>query len=558
MLVRFYTTLKDRKIIQTGVIYIASSWGILQAIDFFSTRYNWPTIIFDLALTLLFFGLPFSIIRAWFHGLGDKPKTSLKEAVFISISILVTIVSISYTISGRIDNNIQPKQKSIAVLPFKDLSQTKDQEYFSDGLSEELLNVLNKVPEIKVISRTSSFSFKGKNEDLHTIASKLGVDHILEGSVRKAGNKLRITAQLVRAVDGIQLWSETYDSQVTDIFKIQEEISRAVASKLKVTLLGSRSISTTENIDAYNSFLLGKNFASKSTKKDSELAIKYLKESIALDSNYSPSWAWLGRVYSNQLANGHLFFTQERLELAKDALEKAIRIDSSNCVAFAWQGVISMDFERDLKKADVSIKKAMKFNANNEIVLWSAAVLSSRLGDFEKAIELYKKSIEADPLRASSYQYLAKHYYYLGKTTEAELTVRKLLEIDPPRVLAHCQLALIQLDQNKNNEALSSALQEVDDFWKLTCLVLVYHKLKQKDNSDKTLKLLIEKYESEGTYQIAEAYAYRGEVDLAFQWLEKAYSLNDAGLVDAKFDPRLKNLRNDVRWRPFLKKIGIS
>ena len=416
--------------------------------------------------------------------------------------------------------------------------------------------MLAKIPELKVIGRTSSFSFKGKNEDLRTIAEKLGVAHILEGSVRKSGNTVRITAQLINAIDGTHLWSETYDRNMDDIFKVQDEIAGAVVSQLKVALLVPIQPAT-QNPEAYNLYLQGKYFADRRGKENYALAIEKYKLALAIDSNSAPAWAGLAFVYISQVGSGDVpvkvGFTQ-----AREAVQQALQIDPLLSEAFAVQGRIYWSYDWDWAKADESTKRALELAPGNAASLLTAGRLALNSGRFDKAIALLKQSIAIEPLRAYTYIIMAQAHYYAGNFPEAEAASRKALELNPASPVTNYRLAMVQLEQGKYEAALESILKEPHEGWRFSGLPLVYYKLNRKAESDAALKELITKYSQEGAYQVAEAYAYRGEIDLAFQWLERAYQQRDPGLTEMKVSRLLKNLHSDARWLPFLKKMKLA
>lgn len=484
---------------------------------------------------------------------------SKNKLTFAGAAILFLLVA-GYFFYPKLKSFATPADtldKSIAVLPFVDMSAAKDQEYFSDGLSEELLNLLSKIPELKVIGRTSSFSFKGKNDDLRSIAEKLGVAHLLEGSVRKSGNKIRITAQLISAVDGSHLWSHTYDRDLNDIFKVQDEIAEAVVKELRVTLLGASTRTVTQNTEAFNLYLQGKYFVDRRDKESLESALQYYTQALALDSNYAQAWAGLVNVYVHQANNGDIPI-KEGSAKAHIAVEKALRIDPELSEAHAAQSRIYMSFDLDWPKAEASLKKALELDPGNAVALVNAGILAARLGRSDEAIAFYKRSIAVDPLRARTYNNLSIAFYRAGNLTEAEASVRKSLELNATLSGAYYRLAMVHLAQGKYEAALESNLKESDESWLLSGLPLTYFKLNRKTESDSALKVLMKKYADNNAYQIAEAHAFRGEIDLGFKWLGRAYEQRDPGLSAMKVDPLLMNLRSDARWKPFLKKMGLE
>ena len=492
--------------------------------------------------------------------LSNKTKKISGKKIVLAAMGLMILFALSYGVSKLITSakggGPELLNKSIAVLPFVNMSNDKDQEYFSDGLSEELLNLLAKVSELKVIARTSAFSFKGKNEDVRIIAEKLGVDHILEGSVRKSGDKIRITVQLIKASDGSHLWSQTYDRKMDDIFQIQDEIAGAVVKELKVSLLGAKNISTPQNTEAYNLFLQGNYFASRRGKENFETALQYYKQALEIDSNYAPAWVGVAGVYSSQ-ADYAFIPTTEGYTKARNAVQHALRSDPLLADAYVALSRIYFVYDWDWEAADTSIKKALELDPSNAFGLRLAGRGALALGRLDEAVTLCKQSMLLDPVQVQAHKNLALVFYYSGRLGEAEQASRKALELNPTYASGYYTLARMQLAQGKAEAALESILKESDESWRSFGLPLVYFKLGRKAESDSSLKELTEKRGEMSAYQIAEAHAFRGEIDFAFKWLERAYEQRDGGLTSTKVDPLLKNLHSDPRWKNFLKKMKL-
>jgi eukaryotic-like serine/threonine-protein kinase len=332
---------------------------------------------------------------------------------------------------------------SIAVLPFVNMSSDKEQEYFSDGLSEELLNDLAKTPGLCVAARTSSFQFKGKTEDLRTVGEKLNVGTILEGSVRKEGQRVRITAQLIKVADGFHLWSETYDRQLNDIFAVQDEIARSVAGSLKVTLLGGTTATPSDhgkNADAYNAYLQGRYFYERRSKENLEKAAHYYEQATQLDPGYAPAWVGLAETRSKQADMAYLP-VEHGYPKARAAAERALALDANLAEAHAAMGWIKMSYDWDWSGADSSYQRALALEPGNAIALRGAATLAGTLGSLDKALALDRRAVELDPLSGSAQMYLALHAYRSGRLEEALAAVKKALELNPERPAAHTLLA---------------------------------------------------------------------------------------------------------------------
>lgn len=448
---------------------------------------------------------------------------------------------------------------SIAVLPFVDMSSGKDQEYFSDGLAEELLNSLARIAELRVTARTSSFQFKGKNEDLRAVGEKLSVGAILEGSVRKEGQRVRITAQLIKTADGFHLWSQTYERELNDIFAVQEEIADSVANALKLKLLGSKPIipsSRAKNTEAYNAYLQGRYFYEQRGDRDLEKAIGYYEQAIKLDPNYAPAWAGLAISHSVQADSGEVP-VEEGYREARKAAERALALDPNLAEAHVAMGNIKSMHDWNWMGADASYQRALVLEPGNVRVIAASAAQAAILGRFEKALAFDRRAIELDPLRPASWYGLAMDAYCAGRLDEAVASLRKYLELAPNRPQGHYMLGRVYLAQLLLQEALAEMEHEPVAAFRLQGQALAYHALGRKKEADAVLREYIARHHAGGAYQIAELYAFRGEADRAFEWLENAYAQRDSGLTQMKGNPLLKSLESDPRYAAFLKKMHL-
>jgi len=448
---------------------------------------------------------------------------------------------------------------SIAVMPFVNTSSDKEQEYFSDGLAEELLNDLVRIHGLRVAARTSSFQFKGKNEDLRTVAEKLHVGNILEGSVRKEGKKVRITAELINASDGFHMWSETYDRDLNDVFAVQEDIARSVANSLKVTLLGGNPAAPsaeTKNSEAYNAYLQGRYFFERRDSESLEKALGYYEQAIKLDSSYALAWAQIAWLRANQADRGYLP-SKEAYQKARVAAEKALALDSNLAEANAALGWIKATYDWDWAGADACYQRALASEPGNAMVVRGAGGLAATLGRLDEALALHRRAVELDPLSAAARMNLGTYAYYAGQFDEAVAAFRKSLELSPSIPVIHHDLARVYLAQGRPFEALTEIQQEPEPIWRLFGQALVYHDLGKKQEADAALREFIARYSDDSAYQVATAHAYRGEIENAFEWLGKAYTRRDTGLSDVKVDPLLNNIRSDTRYAAFLNRMRL-
>ena len=468
---------------------------------------------------------------------------------------------------------IDENTPSIAVLPFTNLSAEKDQEYFTDGLAEEFLNLLSKIHGLRVASRTSAFSFKGTNVDIPTIGQRLNVATILEGSVRKAGARLRIGAQLVQVATDSALWSQTYDRELDDIFAVQDEIAHAVVKELRSTLLGAQSDGSSSaqvkaeveaaakgrgaDADAYQLYLRGRFFADRHTEEDTAKGIDYYTQAVALDSKYALAWAFLARAYADQAGYAWAPYA-DAFERARAAALRAIELEPNLAEGHAALGFVRMANDRNWQEAHASFRRALELAPGNVGVLRDVAIMAACLGRQDEAIALLRRAVTLDPLSARGHRVLGSRYLNAGLLAEAESSLRKALELNPGGAFTHYWLGMIDLACGRWEQARSAFQQEGNPVLRLLGLTLVEHSLGQSSRAEATLRELVEKHASGGASQIALAYAYIGEADKAFAWLERADAERDPGMIEIKAEILLRNLHGDARWQVLLQRMGLA
>src|SRR5436189_1579837 len=416
-------------------------------------------------------------------------------AVAIGLLVLGAILAGFMIVSRRSTTSLTAiPEESIAVLPFVDMSAGKDQEYFSDGISEELLNLLAKIPQLQVTARTSSFAFKGKETGIPEIARTLHVAHVLEGSVRKAGNSVRITAQLIKAGTDTHLWSQTYDRKLDDIFAIQDEIAADVVKQLKVTLLGAAPKARATDPEAYALYLqavqLGRQFTAEPFQQSDALYRKVL----AIDPRYAPAWYGLARNFGNETGQG-LLPGKEGFAQAREAAVKALTIDPDYAPAHAQLGWIAMYGDNDLAGAALHLERALAIDPADLDVLRSSAVLLNDLGRLDEALALDEAVVRRDPVNVTALSNLGILQRLAGRFDEAIASFRTILSLAPGRGIAHCQLGIALLLKGDAKGALAEIEQETSEIYKMIGLPLAYHALGRKADSDAALAALIAKYE---------------------------------------------------------------
>lgn len=448
-----------------------------------------------------------------------------------------------------------PDARSIAVLPFVDMSQARDQEYFSDGLSEELLNLLAKVSALQVTSRSSAFSYKGKEIKLSEVAKVLNVAHILEGSVRKSGNRLRITAQLIDARTDKHLWSETYDRSLDDIFAVQDEIAAAVVGQLKVTLLGEAPKAKPVDPKAYALFLEARQLQRQGTREGLAQAVALIREALVIDPNLVNAWVSLAQCYSAQSDLGFRS-NEEGYGLAREAMNQALAIDPNSAAAHAGMGALLQVTGHDLVVAAGHFERALALEPANTEIMTEAMRFGRSLGRHDLIVAMGEYVVAHDPLNTLALSTLSGALIRAGRDEEGFAHLRTVLRLAPNRGLTHYSIGSSLLRKGDLPGALAEFQQETSPTWKLDGLALIYHALGRKAESDAALNEIIAKYQKESSWNIAYIFAYRGEADLCFEWLEKAIVYRDPGLSLTAVQWPFTNVHRDPRWLPFLRRIG--
>jgi len=569
----FFAELKRRNVIRAAVLYIGAIWALAQGIAQLGSSVGapeWATRWFLVAAAI---GFPFWLAFAWFfeftpEGIKREAEVEPHESIahhtggkldFAIIGVLavavVLLVTDRFVLHHGVNEEAVVAEHSIAVLPFVDMSSGKDQEYFSDGISEELLNLLAKIPQLHVAARTSSFSFKGKNAPVPEIARTLLVAHVLEGSVRKSGDQVRITAQLIRAVDGYHVWSETWDRKLDDIFKIQDEIAADVVKQLKVTLLGAAPKARATDPNAYALELQARQLARQGTSRSIDEAIAARRQALAIDPGYVDAWSGIASLYMSQ-ANKGLKPIDESYALARAAVQRALEIDANDVGALLALGRIASDYDNDPATAARHIEQALALEPGNIAAISVASGLEQNLGRLEQAAMLDQYAVAHDPLNPKAHGSLAYDYARLGRLDEAISSYRVALRLSPGRVGTAYNVGELLLRKGETAAALAEFQQESEENWRLMGSTMALHALGRKAESDASMGELIAKYETDSSYNIAYVAAFRGERDRAFEWMKKAVDYHDTGLVEIGTDPMFASLHDDPRWLPFLHEIG--
>lgn len=447
--------------------------------------------------------------------------------------------------------------KSIAVLPFADMSEKKDQEYFADGMAEEIIDLLVKVPGLKVISRTSSFQFKGKTEDLRSIATQLGVAYVLQGSVRKSGDRLRVTAQLINAQEGTHLWSQTYDRDLSDVLKMQDEIALALVRALQIEV-GADMVSRPAlvNTEAYRWYLQGRQAIDRNNQQGVEEALSDFQRALDLDPSFAGAAAGVGASYFVLGAFGFMP-SAVAFQKARHALEEALKLDPKLAYAHAQLGDIYRAQDLNWPAADSEVAIARSLSPNDRLVLFISAAQSENMGRWDDALKYINAALARDPLNPSFHMILGYIQMGRGRIDEAEAAIRRTLEISPTFIPAHYILGIVLLARSQPEAALAEILKEKDEATRLGGSSMAFFALGRKTESDAALAQMVKSQADRHAFQIAQTYAYRGQSDEAFKWLDRAYVQKDPSLLILKSQAMFMKLEGDPRYKAFLKKMNL-
>lgn len=485
-----------------------------------------------------------------------KPsRWSMIAAVVLALAIAASWWSLNSRQVSDLQDNAQVLPNSIAVLPFVNMSDDGANEYFADGLSEELLNLLTQIPQLQVAARTSSFSFKGKNINIPQVARELNVAYVLEGSVRKAGKQVRVSAQLIKAEDGFHLWSETYDRDLGDIFKIQDDISSRVVAALKIPLLGAMPAARQTDPEVYSLYLQGKYFDNRMGKEDLKQSLTAYTQALAIDPDYAPAWIGLSVAYQNHRKFGWMT-EKEAFDLSMAAIEKALAIDRDSAEAWASLGYLRKQ-RLDWTGAVSAIDKALMLEPNNPFVLGTAASLAGNLGQIEKSIELFERNVALNPLRLASLRALGLRYAFVGRFDEAFKNFNKVLAMKPDFPGIHFAIGATYLLSGDPERALleveKNSSAPVYPFHKLRVLSTLGDEAQAQAIIEKLLQKTAFKYPN----HMAATYAWRGENDLAFEWYERTLQQQPGALGYFLESAWARGLSTDPRYPAFVEKLGL-
>ena len=601
----FFAELKRRNVIRAAGLYLVGAWLLTQVASTVLPMFGAPDWLPRSIVVLLIIGFVPALIVSWVfeltpHGLKRDEDVPPEQSIapqtgrrMNRMIIAVLVIAVGYFAVDKFvlsprrekstvkvassESNAAPNEKSVAVLAFDNLSDDKGSEYFSDGISEELLTVLQKIPGLHVAARTSAFSFKGKNATAQEIGQKLGVAHLVEGSVRKAGDVVRIAARLTQANTGEEQWSENYTRNLKDVFAVQTELAQTIVEQLKGQLTsGAANPETkaaiqaqvqaaekggTTNVEAHEAYLQGRFFLNRHSEKETDQARTAFERAVQLDPKFALAWAGLAQTHvwnCNFSTEGGLKSFDAHLAAARDAVEKALVLEPELPEALFPRSMIQTNFDYDWKGAAETLHKALALAPQDPALLMQAGNLAGACGTKAEALEFNRRAVALDPVNALARAFFANSLAGMEQYDEARKEFSRVIELNPSAPNSQAGLGLTYLLEGKFEEAIETAQKDTADWARLLVVSCARWRQKRVPESDAALAELIEKVAETGAYQIAETYGYRNEKDKAFEWLERARQQRDAGLPGLRPDSLLTNLHDDQRWDAFLHKVGLA
>ena len=575
----FFSELKRRNVYKVAIAYIVAGWALSQGIAQVFPVFDVPNWAIRLIVILIIVGFPVAVVLAWAFEITPEGIKRTEEVdvtqphslggAWIYVAVLGAVVSVALFFVGRytaresagvahIESAIP--QKSIAVLPLLNESGDPGDEYFSDGLSEELISALGQIRNLKVIGRSSSFRFKDRKEEPKTIGEKLGVSTLLEGTVRKQEDKVRIVAELINAADGAELWSRIFDRELKDIFAVQAEIAQAVAASLELTLLGAKDTpatdASTKSVEAHNAYLQGHFYFARRNVEDYRKAVGFYDEAIRIDPDYAlayaeraEAWTFIGDLSPEQKT--------EAWAAAKRDAEKAVAVGPNLAEAHAALGWVRFFSEWKFAEGLAELRRAKELAPANPTANDLLARVLIYVGQIEEAEKLARQAIELDPLAYLARGNLARILLAEGKLDEANAEAHKSAELQPAGAGNHRWQAVVAVLRGDGEAALREAQLEPNEGYRRFELALAHYARGDRAAADAALADMVANDRNLLAYQIAEVYAWRGERDKAFEWLQISYDNHDTGALSLLIDPLMRGLRGDPRYKGILEKIGL-
>lgn len=590
----FFAELKRRNVYKVAVAYVVVAWLLMQAASIFFPAFDAPPWVMKIFIIVIIFGFPVALIFSWAFEITPEgikleseiaPSKSVARRTgrkLVAVTIALAVVAAGLWVyqlvhpktgtsrqdvrsdsakdEGRLgEPSLSAPGKSIAVLPFVDLSQAKDQEYFCDGISEEILDALAKVEGLRVVARTSSFSFKGKNADVSEIAQKLNVQNVLEGSLRREGNRIRITAQLVNAHDGFHIWSETFERELQGVFAVQDEITRSIVDALKIRLAVAPPARPRQNTEAYDLYLQGLYFSNKSDEESLRKSLSLFQQALEKDPNFARAWTgiakawlWLADAYVRPL---------EAYPKVKEAALKALALDEHDAEAHSYLGETKRILDRDLPGEEQELKRALEIDPNSAPAHLFMALLKSAQGELEVGVKEIQKAEKLDPLAPVMGSFAVGIYLAANHIEDAINAGERMLQIDPNYVYVNPALATAYREKGDFEKAVAlyEKAQETTHFPSVG-LAITYAKMGRRDDARRILDQLIQKSREQyfAADSIAAVYAALDQKDEAFRWMARAVEEHSAAAASLAFYPEFRGLRSDPRFTDLVRRLGID
>ena len=580
---KFFTELKRRNVYKVAAAYAVVGWLLIQVATQVFPFLEIPNWAIRLVIFVTALGFPVALVIAWVFELtpegikrteaADAARQHSRGGMWMAVVVVAAALSLGLFFLGRYTaGRATPRvsetatasnsQKSIAVLPLVNTSGDPTNEYFSDGLSEELIAVLAKIPELKVIGRSSSFFFKGKSSDSAAIGQRLGVANLIEGSVRKQGERVRIVAELISAADGRSLWSETYDRDLKDVFAVQSEIAKAVAEQMKVKLLGERPQSdaapSNQNLAAHNAVLQSDFYFQQLTPESVKRAIEFLEEAARLDPNYAVAYAKLSQAWRQYAASFAANDAPKAYDEAGRAADKAVSLAPDLVDVRLTVGFLALTPNLDFRAAEKEFRRVLESSPNHAVAKSFLGAALSAQGRLAEAEQICREALLLDPLRTISWYNIGRVVVGMARYKEAEDLFYKGLEIQPQASRFHTYLAMLDLVQGRPAEAMANARLETEGFWRDFAIALVQQAQGDRTAADTVLKDFIARDSNGGAFQIAVLYALRKEPDEMFKWLDTAYASRDSGLTQLAVTPFFLPYLSDPRFGALCQKLNVQ
>ncbi len=568
----FFAELKRRNVYKVAIAYAIVGWLVMQIAATVVPALHLSDAITSAVVLLTILGFPIALILAWAFELTPEgikraedvpPNESITRRTGRKLTVIIFVIGIvavgllvfRYTRPKRVE--VTANEKSIAVLPFVDLSQAKDQEYFCDGISEEILDALAKVEGLRVVARTSSFSFKGKNADIGEIAQKLNVHNVLEGSLRREGNRIRITAQLVNARDGFHIWSNTFERELQGVFVVQDEITRSIVDALKVKLAVAPPLHAEQNTEAYDLYLQGLYFSNKSDEEQLRKALSLFQRALDKDPTLSRAWTgiakawyWLADAYVKPL---------DAYPAVESAAAKALELNERDADAHCYLGDAKRVLHWDWNAAERELKRALEVDPNSSTAHSALSYYHRCTGDLEEALREVSEAERLDPLSPIISNWQTGTYLDLDRLDDALAAAKRTLTIDPNYIYFEPTLARVYREKGKLDDALVIYLKAQEMTHEPSAgLAITYARMGRLTEARDVLQQLIDKANRSyvAADQIASVFVALGDHDEAFRWLNRAVDEHSGEIIARRRE--LRPLRSDSRFAEFLRRIGID